>query len=331
MEPKIKLIRECGERAASLVQQILDFSRKTMLQMEPVEIVGFLKELKLLFGHLLGEEIALELINKSESLTVRADAGRLKQGLVNLVLNAQSAMPNGGVLRIEVSCHVFTPEDQVPFDGMEPGRWVCLQVVDDGAGIEPGILPLVFEPFFTTNAPIKSGLGLSQTMGIIQQHHGHLKIESVVGEGTAVIIYLPLQEIPAPDSELVLPPEDTASGRVLLFETNEPLRYALSDGLMTLGYDVLVAGNREEANALMDQFGRQILCLICDEGNEATAAQGFGRQIVISHPHVNVILLADYVSLDDVVDELGIIWLRKPVSLDLLEGAIGRIMQHRGG
>ena len=326
---KIKSIRECGERAAGLIQQILDFSRKAMLQTEPVEIVEFLNDLQVLFRHLLGEKITLELAIKSESLMVRADASRLKQALVNLVLNSQNAMPGGGILRIEASQRVFSQNDSMPVAEMERGRWVCLRLEDNGTGIAPDVLPHVFEPFFTTDSPYKSGLGLSQTLGIIQQHQGHLIIESTEGRGTAVTIYLPFQEIPLPDSEQDLLSESGTSGRILLFETNEPLRYALSDGLVTLGYDVLVASHVEEAQAFMEQFGKQILCLICDEQNEGATASSFGKRVMITYPHVNVILLADYVSLDDDVDELGIVWLRKPVSLDLLENAISRIMQHR--
>ena len=326
---KVKLIRDCGERAADLVQQILDFSRRAMLQIEPVDIGQFLKDLKLIFNHLLGEKVNLNLIVEAKPLMVRVDSGRLKQALVNLILNSHHAMPEGGRFRVEATQQVFTPDDSTPLSEMGSGRWVRLIFEDTGRGIESDVLPHVFEPFFSTDTPLKSGLGLSQTLGIVQQHQGHLTIESTVGVGTKVTIYLPFHDTPLTDSSPRQTIDRDTSGRILLFETNEQLRYALADGLVTLGYDVLVAGNIEDATAYLEQFGRQILCLICDENNEGASANNFGRKAMIVYPQMNVILLADYVSLDDDVDELGIVWLRKPVSLELLENAISRIMTHR--
>jgi len=163
----------------------------------------------------------------------------------------------------------------------------------------------------------------------VQQHNGHVKIESVVQEGTAVSIYLPLLQIPKSDPTTTPEQTTSVSGKVLLLETNEPLRYALTDGLMALGYDLLIAKNTEQATGLMEQFEGQILCFICDQSNTGTPAEQVCRKMLITYPHMRVILLADYVSLDDVGDELGILWLRKPVSLHVLETTLQRIMQHR--
>lgn len=326
LQHRVKTIHESGERAAGLVQQILDFSRKAMIQTESVELNRFLQDFESLLPHLLNEAIKFDFVQASGPLFVRIDASRLKQALLNLVLNSQNALPNGGTLQIKLTQHECTTEDPIPIKEMEPGRWVRILVRDNGTGIAPEILPRVFEPFFSTRSPLNSGLGLSQTLGIVQQHDGHMKIESVVGEGTAVSIYLPLLPMTASNPEKTSKQTDSVSGRVLLLETNEHLRYALADGLMALGYDLLIAENAEQATMLMEQFERQILCLICDQSNKGSPSEQFSQEMLITYPHVRVILLADYVSLDDAVDELGILWLRKPVSLDVLENALQRIM-----
>ena len=186
-------IYEQAQRASALVRQILDFSRRSVIQRRDVDLARLLAEQANLLERILPETIELALDCAAEATVVHADPGRIQQAIMNLALNARDAMPGGGRLVFRLTTE--TAERDLPLPQMQPGEWVHLTVSDTGEGIPEAVRPRVFEPFFTTKPPGKgSGLGLAQVHGIVHQHDGAIALESAVGIGTTIHIYLPRSE-----------------------------------------------------------------------------------------------------------------------------------------
>jgi PAS domain S-box-containing protein len=185
-----------ARKATELIEQILDFSRGTELDRQSLDLVPFVKKVLGLLRRTLPSTIRITLEAEPATCMIEGDAGRLQQVLTNLALNARDAMPDGGVLRIELARHEVGP-DAAPLlpvmaDVDAPPAWICLSVTDTGTGMNAEVLAHLFEPFFTTKDNGKgTGLGLAQVYGIVKLHTGYIDVESVVGQGTTVRIYLP--------------------------------------------------------------------------------------------------------------------------------------------
>jgi signal transduction histidine kinase len=180
-----------GQRGAHLVRQILDFSRASISQLQPLDLASFLRQATNFQG-IIPENIHIALEVDPGTHHIRADPARIRQVLTNLAMNARDAMPEGGELAFRLSGFTRKLNERPPCLGMPPGEWVVLSVSDTGTGIPAEVLPRVFEPFFTTKDPGKgTGLGLAQVYGIVEQHEGYINTESQEGEGTTVAIYLP--------------------------------------------------------------------------------------------------------------------------------------------
>ncbi len=244
------------ERAAYLVQQILDFGRRAILQPHSLDLAAFLREQVELWQRTIPEFIRIRLDVVADECFIHADPTRLQQVFINLVLNARDAMPDGGELRLSLEgVHVdaaLTP----PLADMRAGDWVKIVVRDTGLGISQDALPHIYEPFFTTKEPGKgSGLGLAQVYGIIKQHNGHIDVWSESGRGTTFTIYLPaVNVLPAEETAVITPDVRQGNGEtVLIVEDNATLREALASMLGLLNYRPVTAANGREALALLQQ------------------------------------------------------------------------------
>ena len=193
-----------SHRAAKLVQQILDFSRQSLLDVSPVDLKSIVEESIGVLDRTLPDNVRISLEADPGKYMVDLDPIRIQQALVNLAFNARDAMPEGGELHVGLSRMEIGPGEKPPLgippgfggdqDGaeMHPGKWVCLSVTDTGTGIPPEALPHIFEPFFTTKPPGEGpGLGLPQVYGIVKQHDGHIGVETRIGQGTTFRVYLP--------------------------------------------------------------------------------------------------------------------------------------------
>ncbi len=249
----LKVIRGESQKAANLVQQILDFSRRAMMESQPVNLEPFIKELSYMLERTLPETIKLQLDVESEATyVVEADPTRIQQALMNLVLNARDAMPEGGNVRIELARHTFDTQTSVPVVDMQAGHWVRLTVADTGTGIPEDVLPHIFEPFYTTKERGKgTGLGLAQVYGIIKQHGGHIDVQTKVNEGSAFHIYLPEhrgeQAKATPMTTEALP--QGHGERLLIVEDEASVRQALREILAPLGYQIETTNNGRAALA----------------------------------------------------------------------------------
>jgi signal transduction histidine kinase len=196
LSPKVTQALEAvlheARRAADMVQQVLDFSRRSPIKTQPMGLKSFMGEMVDTLQPTLPENIRLVVNAGSDEYKVSADPTRIHQTLMNLVVNARDAMPEGGELRIELSSIWVEPDKPPPTAEMSAGQWVCVSVSDTGVGIPPEVMSHLFEPFFTTKASGKgTGLGLAQVYGIVKQHGGSIGVETEVGRGTTFNIYLP--------------------------------------------------------------------------------------------------------------------------------------------
>ncbi len=244
------------ERAAYLVQQILDFGRRAILQPHSLDLASFLREQVELWQRTIPEFIRIRLNMAAGEYFIHADPTRIQQVFINLVLNARDAMPDGGELRLSLEGLHLDEAMTPPMAEMQAGDWVKIVVQDTGIGISQEALPHIYEPFFTTKEPGKgSGLGLAQVYGIIKQHNGHIDVWSESGRGTSFIIYLPAVRVtPAADTAVAAPDVRLGNGEtVLIVEDNATLREALASMLSMLNYNPLTAANGREALALLRQ------------------------------------------------------------------------------
>jgi two-component system, cell cycle sensor histidine kinase and response regulator CckA len=250
----LQVIIQESKDAADLVQQILDFSSRSMIDRQPLDLHACIAEvLENVLRPGLPENIELTLEvapGSTGPFPIRADRGRIQQVLTNLAVNARDAMSAGGALRFTLARMEIHAGEVPPVAEMQPGEWIHLSVMDTGTGIEDAILPHIFEPFFTTKAVDQGkGLGLPQVYGILRQHGGSIDVATVLGKGTTFHLYLPVYRQPVPEGE-----EDSSGsllrghGETILFvEDHQALREAGGSILTSLGYRVVVASDGREA------------------------------------------------------------------------------------
>jgi PAS domain S-box-containing protein len=195
-ERHLDIIMGEARKATELIEQILDFSRRTELDRQSLDLIPLVEKVLGLLRRTLPSTIRISLEAQVDTCMIEGDAGRLQQLLTNLALNARDAMPDGGMLRVELARYEAGPGTAPPLPAMAdagaPPAWICLSVGDTGAGMSPEVLAHLFEPFFTTKDKGKgTGLGLAQVYGIVKLHAGYIDVESVPGQGTTVRIYLP--------------------------------------------------------------------------------------------------------------------------------------------
>jgi len=264
---RVQVISQQGWHATRLIEQILDFSRRAVLERQPLDLLPLLKEHVKLLKHTLPENIEISLINGQDEYIVHADPTRIRQMVTNLAVNARDAMPEGGDLHIGLERITIGPGQSPLLPEMKPGDWIVVRMTDTGTGIPPEVLPRIFEPFFTTKGPGKgSGLGLAQVYGIVSQHEGRISVESQVGVGTTFTIYLPALTIPPAEPS---PPEVSGlplghGETVLVVEDAEAVRAALVAGLEQLNYRPLAATNGRQALAKIEELGEAVALVLSD-------------------------------------------------------------------
>lgn len=329
---RLEMIKSQGQRAADLTQQILDFSRRSMMQRKDMDLRPFLEEIRHLLQRTLPANINLTMSWSDEPYIVNADANRLQQVILNLAINARNAMPQGGEIAVHLT-HFQTSgqDDKRPFSEMGESNWINLSVTDSGTGIPEETLKHIFEPFFTTRAPAGSGLGLSQVDGIVRQLGGFIDVITEMGVGTTFAIYLP--EVESPEFiPAILQSEQLYSGKtetILLVEDDPHIRDSLTMSLESLNYTVLLAENGRRALQVYNQNYEQIDLIITD----VVMPEMDGKEMMMilkeHNPDLKFIVLTGY-PLSNNQDELQIetstIYCHKPITLEQLSQAITQIL-----
>ena len=265
-------IKQNANRAASLVRQLLAFSRRQTLRPELVRLGETLSDLSLLLKRLLGERVQLDLRQGRDLWFVKADVNQLEQVIINLVVNARDAMPEGGTVSIATQNVGEAEAERLDLAGLPAADYVRIDVGDTGTGIPPDVLDKIFEPFFTTKELGKgTGLGLSTVFGIVKQSGGFIYVDSTVGIGTTFSIYLP-RHVPEPEAEpKPVEPVDkrqadmTGQGTILLVEDEEAVRAVNSRALTARGYTVLAAASGIEALEIIEARGGEPVDLVLSD------------------------------------------------------------------
>lgn len=315
-------ILQQGRSAAQLIRQILDFSRKSLMEKQPVELVAFLSEAAKLFQRTLTASIEVNLEYEAGEYWVHGDPAQLQQVLMNLVLNARDAMPNGGRLTIRLSRFHLAEGTPAPYPGLGPGEWVRLEVADTGTGIPPEILPRIFEPFFTTKERGRgTGLGLAQVYGLVRQHDGFIDVRSQVGVGTTFIIYLPAlrQAAVAPTVAAVSETLPMGGGElILLVEDEDAVRSVLQAMLERLGYRVVAATSGPEAIRLYQDYRGQVALVLSDMVMPGMNGLALLQALQAIDPQVRMVLATGHPLGEEIREfrQRGLVgWIQKPVQL----------------
>ncbi len=320
-------IKSASRRARSLTQQLLAFSRKQMLQPRVLDMNTVVRESEQILRRLIGENITLDVMLESSPWCVRADQGQLAQVLMNLIVNARDALPQGGRVRIETANRMVYPAESRSRRGLREGEYMTLRVWDSGVGMDEDTKARIFEPFFTTKPPGQgTGLGLSTAYGIVKQSGGYIAVDSTPGEGTIFTVYLPRvkeqMDAPAPAPPA---PETTTNGAhqgtVLLVEDEGAVREATKRMLKKFGFGVVEAKNGEEALRLWEESGGGIDVVLTDVVMPMMGGAALVKALRSRHPDLRVVFMSGYTqgALEPAsVDEACTRFLPKPFTTDQL-------------
>jgi len=329
----IMQIKQNANRAASLVRQLLAFSRRQAMTPQPLSVTDALAELTTLLHRLLGERIELKLVHARDIGLVRVDPGQLDQVVINLAVNARDAMPGGGALTIRTEQVVFDKPVQRGTETIPPGRYVIIQVSDTGTGIPKDTISRIFEPFFSTKeVGAGTGLGLSTVYGIVRQNDGYIFVESTVGHGASFSVFLPLfegeQAKPAKTVETPAERDLTGKGSILLVEDEDAVRTFACRALRNKGYKVTEAANGEGGLDIL-KTGEPLDVLITDVVMPGMDGATLARLVRMERPEIRILLISGYsedVAFDGLSDDPAVRFLPKPFSLKQLAGAVKELL-----
>ena len=325
---KVDETLKAGERAATLIRQLLAFSRKQSLDPKVLSLNTAVTSLVSLLGRLIGTNIKLITTLDPTNGRLCADQAQLEQVLVNLVVNARDAMPNGGTLTIETAQVELTRSPVYHLTPLPPGPYVRLAVTDTGCGMDRKTQSHIFEPFFTTKGEGKgSGLGLSTVFGIVTQCGGAMDVTSRVGHGTRFDLYFPNVE-----SDLFIPPATQSSGQpqrgtetILVVEDEPSVRTLVRDELRKLGYRVIEAKSGIEACLLATQQAGSLQLLLTDVVMPGMGGRELAQHLSAIKPDLRTLFMSGY------MDDVGIMagqeegtssFLQKPFTPEVLARAV---------
>jgi CheY-like chemotaxis protein len=326
-----------AERAGTLTNRLLAFSRRQVVQPRIVDLNGLIVTLDNMLRRLIGEDIELKTVLEPGAGAVKADPNHLEQVIMNLAVNARDAMRTGGRLSVRTShTELGQPADGSP--DLPPGSYVVLEVSDTGAGMTPEVLAHIFEPFFTTKETGKgTGLGLSTVYGIVKQCGGDVTVRSKPGEGARFTLYFPRtqgQDVPidVPAPAMALPQADREI--ILLVEDEYGVRKLVRKMLLQQGYRVLEAASGEEALRLSEQHGGSIHVLLSDVVMPNMSGRELAERLCAIRPDLKVLYMTGYTG-DSIVQhgvlEPGVAVLNKPFLSDALARKLRDVLDRANG
>jgi two-component system cell cycle sensor histidine kinase/response regulator CckA len=329
---KVQSIQQAADRAATLTRQLLAFSRKQLLELKVIDVNTVVGDMERLLRPLIGENIELVTRLSTQTGHTRADAGQLEQVIMNLVVNAKDAMPEGGKLTVETR-HVTVRQNFHEHQFILPGRYAVISVTDTGHGMDKETQSRIFEPFFTTKEKGKgTGLGLSTVYGIVKQSSGYVFAESEIGAGTTFHVFLPRAEESAEELSPAKAQPHEAGGceTVLLVEDEESVRELVRLTLSSRGYKVLEAENGECGLRVAEDFKQHIDILITDVVMPGIGGRELAKKLLLLRPGISVLYLSGYT--EDAVVTQGALgtstaFLQKPFTLQNLAKKVREVLR----
>ncbi len=318
-------IAAAGNKSAALTSQLMTFARAQILDVQTLDLNSIVIELVPLLRSTISEDIALVVNTTTEPSFVVADRSQLEQVITNLVLNARDAMPDGGSITIETSSKHLPTSDLVGEPKAIAGEYLELAITDSGTGVDPEVADQLFEPFTTTKPTGEGGgLGLSTVYAIVNEAGGLINVYTEQGQGTTVRVYLPQAQTstsPAA-SEWILDDLDIGvEGRVLLVEDNATVREALRSMLVTLGFEVVAAGNGVEALEVLQEQA-DIALLVTDVMMPEMGGIELAGRARAMLPQLKVLLVSGYTETTVEGSRTGDPFLTKPFTIDELKQSL---------
>jgi CheY-like chemotaxis protein len=295
--PQLERISKAADQAASLTQQLLAFSRKQVMQPKVFNLNTLVWNAEKMLSRLISENVEMVTVTAKNLGTIKADPGQIEQVILNLVINARDAMPNGGTLTLETANIELDQSYAQGHLGAVPGSYIMLAVTDNGLGMDDETQARIFEPFFTTKELGKgTGLGLSMVYGIVKQSGGYIWVHSAIGKGSSFRVYLPRvfeneQEL-APSQ----PVSQSLAGKetILLVEDDPLVRGLAQEILKTRGYSVLVAERPEAALEICRQHAGPIDLVLTDVIMPGMNGRDMADEILAMRPEVGVLFMSGY-------------------------------------
>lgn len=322
-------IKKAGTHAASLTRQLLAFSRQQMLEQKVLDLNGIIADLEKMLQRLIGENIEFKTLLDPKLGCIKADPGQIQQIIMNLVVNARDAMPNGGRLLIRTA----NAEIESDFKGdpnLAPGPYTLLEITDTGVGMSHETQAHIFEPFFTTKEVGKgTGLGLSTVYGVVKQSSGCITVDSAPGHGTTVSIYLPrttekaAARKPEPCRAEALRGDET----LLLVEDAGSVRELTREWLSTAGYNVLEANNPEHALRIANDYRGMIHLLVTDVIMPGMNGPSLAKQLTAMRGDTKILYISGYTGfIDQKLIEPSAPIVSKPFTREALLGKLREVL-----
>jgi two-component system, cell cycle sensor histidine kinase and response regulator CckA len=341
----IMQIKQNATRAATLVRQLLAFSRRQTLRPQVLDLGDALSDLTMLLRRLIGEKVKLDLIHGRDLWPVKVDVSQFEQVIVNLAVNARDAMPEGGKLTVRTSNVTAEESTRLAYKGMPAAEYVRIDVTDSGTGIPADIIDKIFEPFFSTKEVGKgTGLGLSTVYGIVKQTGGFVYVDSEPGKGTSFRIFLPrhhVEEVAVPDpaaangaskethAEAKPRTDLTGQGTILLVEDEEGLRSLNARGLRSRGYSVIEASNGVEALEALEEKEGAVDLVVSDVVMPEMDGPTLLKTMRGKNPDLKIIFVSGYAEdafEKSLPENQQFAFLPKPFTLSQLVAAVKETM-----
>ena len=328
---RLEAINEAGRKASDLTRQLLAFSRKQVLEMRTVNLNYLISNMTKMLGRLIGENIDMKMVLNTKSVNINADAGQIEQIVMNLAINARDAMPGGGNLTIETDTIELDEEYCQLHAEVTPGSYVMLTMTDSGHGMPSEVMEKIFEPFFTTKEKgTGTGLGLATVYGIIKQHKGQIYVYSELGKGTTFKLYFPEEKGAADEiavREKIVMVKGTET--ILVVDDEPSIRKLVVDTLRPLGYNMIEAGNGDEAIAAFKNSDGKIDLLLTDVVMPGMSGRVLAETMLADRPDISVLYMSGYtdnvIAQQGVLDE-GIFFINKPLVPSMLSRKVREVL-----
>ncbi len=330
---QIEQMKSAAESAKDLTRQLLAFGRKQMLDLKTVNLKDVIKKISKIIKRTIREDIRIEFDLPDGIRPVKADIGQIEQIVINLAINAQDAMPNGGTLKFTLENTRLEDKDSADFQDLVPGDYTCMTVSDTGHGMDKAVMDHIFEPFFTTKAIGKgTGLGLSTVYGIVKQHAGQIKVFSELGKGSSFKIYFPatqqVEKVPAAQPAPA-PRPDSGGETIAIVEDNEMVMNIAKLILENLKFKVICFARPEECLQFFEKSSEHVDMLITDVIMPLISGRELYERIRAKRPRIKILFMSGYER--DLIAQRGIMeagthFLQKPFTAESLHAKVREVL-----